>query len=893
MAQQADGTVYINSSIDTNGVETGGKRFESAFKRVANTAKTAVGSIRSGMKSINQAISAGFDDSGFYTIQDRIDAITDHLKTLESQGFGFGDAEYDQTYQELVLVEDELKRYKVTLAETARAENQAVQAGQQTQGHFIRLKSILSSITSGLKKAGAAMLLFHKNTKKSNSSISSGIKNMLKYTLGISSLLVLFRKIKSAVKEGMQNLAQYSSKTNTHLSALKSSMTQLKNSLATAFNPILTVIEPILTRFINLLSQAATYVGMFFASLTGQTTFTKAVAVWEDYANSIGAAADNAKKALKYLSGLDEIRTFTEDKDTGYVAPTPEEMFETVPIESKIKEFADKIKQTLSEMFAPLKKSWEKYGGYIKQSFHNLIIDLLNGDFFDAGKDASHLISGIFNFFTDAIGNVDWEGIGNKIGEFLSGIDWMQILSSVGDFIWTAINAGIDLWKGAFYAAPIETAIISALAIAKFTGIGSAITEAFKNALTRDLAATGGLISIVAGLTVGIENISAILSGEYKNASFASAIKTAISGLLVGVGAALMTGAGIAIPLGVILSFLITDVVVNWENYKKKWSVTQEGFKNLLLGDWKTAMDDFQAALLAQMEMDNIFNTVSEKIVDAIFGEGTWANALQIIQSDNSVIRKLGEYVTEGFKAGVIAPFANMQNWIKENIVDPFVGFLKKLFGIHSPSTVLKQIGIYLMQGLLNGITSLFASVKNKFDTLKTTIISVFTNLRTSISSIWNGISSIVKNNVNSIIGFMNSMISGIVSGINTMINAMNALHFDVPDWVPVLGGKSFGFNIPAISAPQIPYLASGAVIPPNAPFMAVLGDQKHGTNVEAPLSMIEDAVVSAMSKAGNNLNGVTIRVPVYINNRQVMEAVVEAAKLQQTVSGVNPLAFT
>ena len=78
---------------------------------------------------------------------------------------------------------------------------------------------------------------------------------------------------------------------------LMSALTQLKNALATAFNPILTAAAPALTKFINLLSQAFTYVGMFFGALTGQKTFTKAVAVQQDYAASLDKTADSAKKA--------------------------------------------------------------------------------------------------------------------------------------------------------------------------------------------------------------------------------------------------------------------------------------------------------------------------------------------------------------------------------------------------------------------------------------------------------------------------------------------------------------------------------------------------------------------------------------------------------------------
>ena len=70
-----------------------------------------------------------------------------------------------------------------------------------------------------------------------------------------------------------------------------------------------------------------------------------------------------------------------------------------------------------------------------------------------------------------------------------------------------------------------------------------------------------------------------------------------------------------------------------------------------------------------------------------------------------------------------------------------------------------------------------------------------------------------------------------------------------MPDWVPGLGGETLGFHLRTLTAPQIPYLAKGAVLPANKPFLAVVGDQRHGTNVEAPLATIQEAVAVVMEE--------------------------------------------
>lgn len=101
---------------------------------------------------------------------------------------------------------------------------------------------------------------------------------------------------------------------------------------------------------------------------------------------------------------------------------------------------------------------------------------------------------------------------------------------------------------------------------------------------------------------------------------------------------------------------------------------------------------------------------------------------------------------------------------------------------------------------------------------------------------------------INGIIGMFEKMINWIVDGINS-------IGFDIPDW---LGGGHFGFNIPNVSFGRvsIPRLAQGAVIPPNREFLAVLGDQKQGTNIEAPLSTIQEAVSSVVSAQNEAMLG-------------------------------------
>ena len=144
------------------------------------------------------------------------------------------------------------------------------------------------------------------------------------------------------------------------------------------------------------------------------------------------------------------------------------------------------------------------------------------------------------------------------------------------------------------------------------------------------------------------------------------------------------------------------------------------------------------------------------------------------------------------------------------------------------------DLAIVVLRGLADFLSAVF---RGNWD-------AAWQAIGNTVSTVWDKMTNAIKTAVNGIIGFINRMISAVVTGINAVINALNGLSFDLPD---IFGGGHVGFNISTLTAPQIPYLAQGAVIPANREFLAVLGDQSHGTNVEAPLDTIKQAVAEVM----------------------------------------------
>lgn len=178
--------------------------------------------------------------------------------------------------------------------------------------------------------------------------------------------------------------------------------------------------------------------------------------------------------------------------------------------------------------------------------------------------------------------------------------------------------------------------------------------------------------------------------------------------------------------------------------------------------------------------------------------------------------------------------------WFKEKVIDPVVNWFK---------TGLENIKRFFSDAWEKAKTIWqFASlwfdryvvmpIRNAFETALNWI-------KTKWETTFIGIKSFVKNIINGLIDLINGMLRGIATGINGIIGAFNSISVQIPNW-GIFGdaaGTTFGLNIPEVTAPQIPRLATGAVIPPNAEFAAILGDQRSGRNLEAPEGLIRQII--------------------------------------------------
>ena len=430
--------------------------------------------------------------------------------------------------------------------------SQSVDSAKTKTGGISSIFSRMGGVVSGLGKRLGGLAQNFTSTTNSANNASFSIGRMIGMSVLYSTVFGMISKVNSGIMTGINNLAQYSSATNASISSMMSALTQLQNSLATAFAPILSVVAPILTAFMNMLSKAITYVGMFIAALTGQKSFTRAKAVQEDYAASLNKTSSGANKAAKatknnakatkkankeiqtYLSGLDEVRQYQKEKDNdtpssstpsagggggggGYTGPSIGDMFEKVPIESSIADIAKKIKDLIK------KEDWEGLGAYIASGINKglqKIYDAINWN--NVGPKITYFVNAFTRTFNSLVDHIDWDLLGRTIGAgintivntlnlLIEGIDWKNLGAKIGIGINGMFNE-VD-WSnvGRLFANRINIPfqmLAGAVNTLKWDTIGKSIGQGLNGAIEQiDVNSISlGLSGLAIGILTTLEN---------------------------------------------------------------------------------------------------------------------------------------------------------------------------------------------------------------------------------------------------------------------------------------------------------------------------------------------------------------------------------------------------
>lgn len=682
---------------------------------------------------------------------------------------------------------------------------------QKSAASTQRLNEKLKQTAKSGKKASAGLLGVGKSSKSASGGVlglGRALKGMMLY-MGISKAI-------EAMKAGFADLAQASSSFNGTMSGLSSSFLQVRNSIAAACAPALQALTPIIQTVANAFVSAMNAVGAFSARLFGSAaTFTRAKYAAVDYAESVADTAKTAKDADKEMGSLasfDQVNNISKQEQAGATdngKPAPEDMFETVGISEETVGLADRVRESFERMLEPLRRvdfsNVTSAFGRLKETFKGFLSGLLSIDLKPLGESlarvaqaASPIVAGLFDglsWFLDNIAGplVKWamECLFPAVLDVIAGA--LKVIGGVLEAV-----KPLFLWLWDNFLEPV----------AKWTGgVIVSVLGWIADALTRISDWISSHQGMVQGMTVTV----AAFFGAWKVVQLLSFIQQS---------------GGVVAALKKIATAVTAGTIAKTKDRLETIKLTATNAKDFVAGLAKST------AALAKQAVQWTVET-AKKIASTA---ATWAHqaatlaataATWLFNTAMTVLTSPITLVVLAIGALIAIVVLLVKNWdtVKAKAIEVW-NKIKEAWnkaGEWFHKNVTEPIGNFF-SGLWDGIKGAFTRT---FDFIK----------------------SAFKNYVNGWINIVENFINFFVNGINFLIKGINKLSFDIPEWFPVGGGSKFGFDIPVIPQVQIPRLAQGAVIPPNQQFAAILGDQRHGRNLEAPESLIRQIV---RDEAGN-----------------------------------------
>lgn len=491
------------------------KNFNDVMDRFGGTAQEAFEKLNNGTNSLNT--------NKINTYEAQIKRLNAELEDMAKRGLTQGDPEYDRVMREKIEIAEAKRLYEKSMKEQAREDlgaNEAKKAAQALKEANKRAEQFqrtlkktagfsnrVNNLAKALKNVGKTMKnardiankaahpfrtlkeLMGFESKKKNNGMPFG--RMIGSSIMFSTIFGLISQIKQAIKEGSDNLVQYSGSYNNSISSMVSSLLYLKNAWAVAFAPIVNVVAPYISSFIDMVSSALNAVGHFLAALTGKGYVVQAKKAWKDYASGLDTTKDSAngaEKALKdlqnYTLGIDELNVIQPNDNgsssgssgsgSGASSPSPSDMFETIEVSNSMNQLADKFKEAIK-----------------------------NSDFTEIGKMVGDKLNA-------AMESIPWDEIyhkadnfGKDLATFLNGLISPELFYNVGATIASSINTALHSLNS--FAANFDWSNFGA-------SLASSITGFFK---TWDAKLTGGTFgNFVSGVLEALKGAIDGLQGD-------------------------------------------------------------------------------------------------------------------------------------------------------------------------------------------------------------------------------------------------------------------------------------------------------------------------------------------------------------------------------------------
>jgi len=628
----------------------------------------------------------------------------EHLKAtqeaMEANGraftLGANTAQYDQ-------MAATLERAKQSLAEMRSSAGKT----HSTFGNIV--KKIAGGLVNGIKGAvkGMGKLIFGgKDAKSQFSGLISSVKKFSLSLMGARGVYALLRKAVSAYMSENQDLSK---------------------QLNAVWSGIGNLLGPLITRLINLVSTAVAYVTKFFGSLNlfGKTANT-----------NMNKAAGSAKKLQKATAGFDELNILGS-KDEGGDGGTGK--LPDVELPDWLSDIGEMLKN--GQLIDAAKGITSAFNGFING------IDWEGG----ASKIASFIDGGL-SFLATFVTTVDWNNLGKKLGaaitKILTGVNWKNL----GVILGAKLKILLDLIGGLFKTIDWKAAGkgLSDATIGLLGTINEALDDFDWKSIGEDIADFLNSIdwaeifrqcaTLLGHLLVGAFDLLGGFLGEIDWAKLADDIFALLDSLVNDID-----WESLGSSIGTFLSNTIKGI------FTFLGRLVTECDWGQLLQDLIGNLGTFLVEMVKDIDWIGILGALSEVLVGIIVQiPGIIAGAIGgICDLLAAIFEGLGLDGIAGFFKGIGDAMRDVGAWLKKNLVDPVVGWVKDLFGIHSPSTVFSDIGDNLIGGLFGGISESWGQITSffseKLGALKESISNTWNSIKEKASTAWDNIKSTVS----------------------------------------------------------------------------------------------------------------------------------------------------
>lgn len=938
----ADGSVIIDTRMDTSGVQNGVSAIRQSFNGLGSVVKK-IGILIGGAFAIGKLAQFGKEcvelgsnltevqnvvDVTFTAMSDKVNEFAKNAMTSAglsetmakryvgtfgamSKSFGFSEAQaYDMSTALTQLTGDVASFYNISQDEA-----------------YTKLKSVFTGETETLKDLGVVLTqnaLDQYALANGYGKTTSAMTEQEKVALRLA---FVQKQLSATSGDFIRTSGSWANQVRVMQLQLQSLKATVGQGLINLFTPVLRVINILLGKLATLANAFKSFTELITGKKSsGQTGASGAGLVGTDAiadtADQYGNAADNAekladatndtadatKKATKaakgYLSPLDEINNYSTDKSadssskvpgaTGGLADQMKDAVQNVDygkvaegetVLDKISKSAEKLAKLLKKLWKPFQDAWKKEGKNtidaaqialsgiaklaksvgrslmevwtngtgttmlttmlrIAQNVLKTIGNIASGfaDAWNKNNVGTQIIQNIADVlvvvmqFVERIAadtatwaaNLDFYPLLESISNLTSA--FAPILESIGNVLeWIYNNIVLPMLKWVIEVG-LPTVINLVAKVATFLADHQSIVEAFGAALIGAFAAAkiaelaSGVIKSASGIATAVKGLIALMTGTGGIMGGIKAIATAI-----GTGGIFAIAVGAAIAIGVLL-------YKNWDE------ICAAATK---LKDWVVE----KTRELSESATRTLSN-LKEKI----------ANVWNIIKTSTSTTWNAIKKTLSGLWNSLKSTASTVFNAIKTKVASVWDSVKNKT------SQVWENVTTF---------------VSNKVEAIKNAITNKFNAARDAVRSAFEGIVNFIKAPINQAISIVNNAVGMINNAIGGIESAFSFGPWTVPT---PFGSKTIGFHATFPRIGTIPYLASGAVIPPRSEFLAVLGDQKKGNNLEAPESLLRQIVREESGKGQGDGN--TYNVTVNASGRKLLDIIIDEAELRRRRNG-------